>query len=210
MLKKKPGVFPRVLSLLLLRRRLANALRLAELGEAVAVDLPLLGLVEFGVLLFFFVRVEKERRQREREGIKTFAKRHPERGKHIFPKIDRPRSCICFSLSSQPRVPVRFRPRSALKESFLSAMLAMRRLSFCRERPQKEGGELFLSSFSSSTVRDGGRASSLLSLLLSSLSSPVSAFLKKAITYPHLLVPLSSDLLSNFVDHFVCVCLSKG
>jgi len=53
LLKKKPGVFPRVLSLLLLRRRLANALRLAELGEAVAVDLPLLGLVELGVLLFF-------------------------------------------------------------------------------------------------------------------------------------------------------------
>lgn len=159
---------------------------------------------------FFFVRVEKEIRQRER-GSKLLRRGTPKGvQKHIFPKIDQPRSCICFSLSSQPRVPVRFRPRSALKESFLSAMLAMRRLSFCRERPQKEGGELFLSSFSSSRVRDGGRASSLLSLLLSSLSSPVSAFLKKAITYPHLLVPLSSDLLSNFVDHFVCVCLSEG
>ena len=99
MLKKKPGVFPRVLSLLLLRRRLANALRLAELGEAVAVDLPLLGLVELGVLLFFFVRVEKVRRQREREGIKTFAKRHPERGTKTHFSKNRPASLLYMFLS---------------------------------------------------------------------------------------------------------------
>ena len=61
--KQKNGVL--FSSLLLHRRHLG--LRLAELGEAEAVDLPLLDLVELRVLLFFmFVKKQREREKKKR------------------------------------------------------------------------------------------------------------------------------------------------
>ena len=72
---------------------------------------------------FFFVRVEKERRQREREGIKTFAKRHPERGTKTHFSKNRPASLLYMFLSLVAAA----RPRP------LSASLGAQRVVFIRD-----------------------------------------------------------------------------
>lgn len=108
-------------SLLLLRRRLRDTMVLAELGEAVAVDLPLLDLVQVGVLLcFVFVKVGKEG-MREK-GDQNFLRRGTPESAEKFSK-NKPGFAL-FSRSSQPARPSPLSALSALQRG-LSARDAL-------------------------------------------------------------------------------------
>lgn len=114
--KKLAGFVPSLFfSFLLLLRRRHLRLRLAELGEAETVDLPLLDLVELDVLLFlcFFACVcvcknrEKRREKKERGSNQNFCEEAPQRREGGKKKRAENRKTVSLSssfFSSRPRV----------------------------------------------------------------------------------------------------------